>query len=141
MAEWLESLTENHLRLTAVCSNFVCHFEFFHMKKISIQLLGRRWFYSGYPIAIGMMHKGVPDVFLYQCKAGNSPCDLNSVGATYHLTPPKELTENYGIFYISNSVQIIIKYILKQIEKQSCMTAFFLVTETSQTSKTVALPI
>jgi hypothetical protein len=63
MAEWLRSLTSNHLPLTAVGSNPDRDSEFFHVKKLRIQLMLVVLLQC--PLVPEIMHGGAHEVFLH----------------------------------------------------------------------------
>jgi hypothetical protein len=61
VAEWLRSLTSNHLPLTVVGLNPYRDFGFFHVRKLGTSVVLLRC-----PFVPEIMHRRAPEVFLHQ---------------------------------------------------------------------------
>jgi hypothetical protein len=67
LAEWVRSLTSNHLSLTAVGSNPYRDFGFFHMRNLSSFKLRESGGSTQVPVDLPeIMHGRAPEVFLHQ---------------------------------------------------------------------------
>ena len=91
VAEWLESLTSNHLPLTAVGSiPGLTGSKIFHVRKPSSWLTVGRWFYPGARSGMNNVRRGtwgLPP----PSKLEKSPYDLSCVGVTINQTQKKIL--------------------------------------------------